>query len=104
MIKELRERTSAGMSDCKGALTEAEGDIEKAVEIILKKGIVKGAARAGKIATEGEASAVVSADRARRIVAAIAGARGPVTLPQAGHHLMLDQPLALIGALRALLA
>jgi elongation factor Ts len=67
MIKELRERTSAGMSDCKGALTEAEGDIEKAVEIILKKGIVKGAARAGKIATEGEASAVVAGDRKKGV-------------------------------------
>ncbi|MBX3231602.1 MAG: translation elongation factor Ts [Labilithrix sp.] len=68
MIKELRERTSAGMSDCKNALTEAEGDIEKAVEIILKKGIVKGAARAGKIAAEGEAAAHVSADRKKGVI------------------------------------
>jgi len=52
----------------------------------------------------GEASAVVNADRARRIVAAIPDARGPVTMPRAQHHLMLDQPLALIGVLRALLA
>lgn len=51
-----------------------------------------------------ELSSVVSAEHARRIVAAIPGARGPVTLPQARHHLMLDQPLALIAALRALLA
>lgn len=68
MIKELRERTSAGMSDCKSALTEAEGDIEKAVEIILKKGIVKGAARAGKIAAEGEAVAIVSADKKKGVI------------------------------------
>jgi elongation factor Ts len=68
MIKELRERTSAGMSDCKSALVESEGDIEKAVEIILKKGIVKGAARAGKIAAEGEAVAVVSADRKKGVI------------------------------------
>jgi elongation factor Ts len=40
-IKELRERTLAGMSDCKSALQEAEGDMEKAVEIILKKGLAK---------------------------------------------------------------
>jgi pimeloyl-ACP methyl ester carboxylesterase len=50
-----------------------------------------------------ECSAVVSAERARRIVAAIPQARGPVTLARAGHHLMLDQPLALVAALRALL-
>ena len=62
MIRELRERTQAGMSDCKNALVEATGDIEKAVEIILKKGIVKAAARAGRVATEGEIRTIVSAD------------------------------------------
>ena len=51
----------------------------------------------------GEASAVVNAERASAIVAAIPNARGPITLPCAQHHLMLDQPLALIGVLRALL-
>jgi elongation factor Ts len=40
-IKELRERTQAGMSDCKNALVESAGDMEKAVEIILKKGLAK---------------------------------------------------------------
>lgn len=68
LIKELRERTSAGMSDCKNALTEAEGDVEKAIELIVKKGIVKGAARAGKIAAEGEAAAHVSADKKKGVV------------------------------------
>ncbi|AGP36378.1 elongation factor Ts [Sorangium cellulosum] len=62
-IKELRERTQAGMSDCKSALTEAEGDMEKAVEIILKKGLAKSAKRAGASATEGEVRATVAADR-----------------------------------------
>ena len=51
-----------------------------------------------------EASAVVSAERARRIADALPRGRGPITMPRAGHHLMLDQPLALIGVLRALLA
>jgi len=51
-----------------------------------------------------ECSAVIGADRARSIVASIPGARGPITLPRAHHHLMLDQPLALVGVLRALLA
>jgi elongation factor Ts len=62
-IKELRERTSAGMSDCKAALVEAEGDMEKAVEVILKKGLVKSAKKAGAVASEGEVRAAVSADK-----------------------------------------
>ena len=60
MVKELRDRTQAGMSDCKNALVEAEGDLEKAVEVILKKGIVKAAAREGRVATEGEVRAVIA--------------------------------------------
>jgi elongation factor Ts len=62
-IKELRERTLAGMSDCKSALQEAEGDMEKAVEIILKKGLAKSAKRAGAVASEGEVRASVSPDK-----------------------------------------
>jgi elongation factor Ts len=68
LIKELRERTAAGMSDCKNALVEAEGDIEKAVEVILKKGLVKAAARAGKVAAEGEVSTWVSADGKKGVI------------------------------------
>lgn len=63
MIKELRERTQAGMSDCKAALVEADGDLDKAVEVILKKGIVKAAARAGKVAAEGEVRTLVEGRR-----------------------------------------
>jgi elongation factor Ts len=62
MVKELRERTQAGMSDCKAALVEMGGDMEKAVESILKKGIVKAAARAGRVATEGEVRTSVAND------------------------------------------
>src|SRR6476646_3583682 len=58
-IKELRERTQAGMSDCKGALVEASGDMEKAVEIILKKGLAKSAKRAGAVAREGQVAVLV---------------------------------------------
>lgn len=68
LIKELRDRTSAGMSDCKNALVEADGDMEKAVEIILKKGIVKAASRAGKVATEGEVATWVSADGKKGVI------------------------------------
>ncbi len=62
MVKELRERTQAGMADCKNALVEAAGDMEKAVEVILKKGIVKAASRAGRVAAEGEVRTLVDAD------------------------------------------
>jgi elongation factor Ts len=68
LIKELRDRTSAGMSDCKNALVEAEGDLEKAVEVILKKGIVKAASRAGKVATEGEVATWVSPDGKKGVI------------------------------------
>jgi len=61
-VRELRDRTQAGLNDCKGALVEAAGDMEKAVEIILKKGLAKSAKRAGAIATEGVVTALVAAD------------------------------------------
>lgn len=61
-IKELRERTQAGMADCKSALEEASGEMEKAIEIILKKGLAKSAKRAGAVASEGEVRASVTAD------------------------------------------
>jgi elongation factor Ts len=61
-VKELRDRTQAGLNDCKSALQEAEGDMEKAVEVILKKGLAKSAKRAGAIATEGVVSALVAPD------------------------------------------
>src|SRR3954454_10911666 len=62
LVKELRERTQAGMADCKNALVEAAGDMEKAVEVILKKGLAKSAKRAGAVASEGEVRALVSPD------------------------------------------
>jgi len=52
-ITKLREMTGAGMMDCKNALDEASGDLDKAAEILRKKGIVKAAKRADKIAAEG---------------------------------------------------
>ncbi len=52
-IKELRERTGAGMLDCKKALEESDGDIEKAVDWLRSKGIAKAAKKAGRAATEG---------------------------------------------------
>jgi elongation factor Ts len=61
-VKELRDRTQAGLNDCKSALQETAGDMEKAVEVILKKGLAKSAKRAGAIAAEGVVSALVAPD------------------------------------------
>lgn len=52
-VKELRERTGSGMMDCKKALTEAGGDMEKAIEILREKGLATAAKKAGRIAAEG---------------------------------------------------
>ena len=53
LVKELRERTGAGMMDCKAALSDARGDIEIAIEVMRKSGAVKAAKKAGRIAAEG---------------------------------------------------
>jgi len=52
-VKELREKTGAGMMDCKKALVEVEGDLDKAVDYLRKKGVAKAAKRAGKETAEG---------------------------------------------------
>ena len=53
MVKELRDKTSAGMMDCKKALGETEGDMEKAVDLLRKKGLAVAAKRAGRATSEG---------------------------------------------------
>src|SRR5436190_18992691 len=53
MVKELRERTGAGMMDCKAALQETNGDMEAGVYLLRKKGLAKAAKKAGRIAAEG---------------------------------------------------
>ena len=53
LVKELREKTGAGMMDCKKALTEAGGDVEQAVDWLRKKGLAAAAKKAGRVATEG---------------------------------------------------
>ncbi len=53
MVKELRDKSGAGMMDCKRALQESEGDFDKALEILRKKGIAKAAKRAGREVNEG---------------------------------------------------
>lgn len=61
MIKDLRERTAAGMSDCKKALQETDGDMEKAIDFLRKKGLAKAAKKAGREATEGLVSSYIHA-------------------------------------------
>jgi elongation factor Ts len=53
LVKELREKTGAGMMDCKAALTEVKGDIEAAIDWLRKKGLSKAAKKAGRVAAEG---------------------------------------------------
>lgn len=53
MVKDLRERTGAGMMDCKAALNDTSGDIEAAIDLLRKKGLAKAAKKAGRIAAEG---------------------------------------------------
>jgi elongation factor Ts len=60
MVKELREKTGAGMMDCKSALNEVEGDIEAAVDWLRKKGLSKAAKKSGRVAAEGLVALAVS--------------------------------------------
>ncbi len=53
LVKELREKTGAGMMDCKNALTEASGDMEKAVEILRKKGVAKAEKKSSRVVKDG---------------------------------------------------
>lgn len=60
MVKELRERTGAGMMDCKNALTETGGNFEQAVDLLRKKGLAAAAKRSGRVAAEGLVSGSTS--------------------------------------------
>jgi elongation factor Ts len=64
MVKELREKTGAGMMDCKKALTETDGDMEKAVEFLREKGLASAAKKAGRIAAEGLTTVEVNGNAA----------------------------------------
>ena len=68
MVKELREMTGAGMMDCKKALTETVGDIEKAVEFLREKGLAAAAKKAGRVAAEGLVKTLVIEDKKAVIV------------------------------------
>ena len=65
-VQSLRERTGCGMMDCKKALTEANGDMDKAIELLREKGLAAAAKKAGRIAAEGLVVSVV--DDAKKVV------------------------------------
>ena len=69
MVKELRERTGAGMMDCKKALSETDGDMDKAIDYLREKGIAKAEKKAGRIASEG---VVAARRRSRKLSPALA--------------------------------
>jgi len=68
LVKELRERTGAGMMECKKALTEAQGDIEAAIVAMRKSGQAKAAKKAGRIAAEGAIAIKISGDSKKAIM------------------------------------
>lgn len=70
-VAKLRNTTGAGMMDCKKALTEAEGDFEKAIEILRKKGQKVAANRADRESTEGAVIAKVNSDKTRGVIIAL---------------------------------
>ncbi|MBO1263685.1 elongation factor Ts [Proteiniclasticum sp. SCR006] len=61
-VKELRDKTGAGMMDCKKALTQAEGDIEKAIDILRERGLASAAKKSGRVASEGVIATFVTED------------------------------------------
>lgn len=64
LVKDLRERTGAGMMDCKKALTECDGDIEKAIDWLRENGISKAVKKSGRIAAEGLSKVVIDGNKA----------------------------------------
>ena len=59
LVKELREKTGAGLVDCQKALAEASGDLEKALRVLREKGLAKAAKKAGRVATDGAVGAYI---------------------------------------------
>ena len=68
LVKELRERTGAGMMDCKKALSATDGDLEKAIDFLREKGLAAAAKKAGRIAAEGIVMTKVTADEKKAVV------------------------------------
>ena len=63
LVKELREKTGAGMLDCRNALQETDGDLDKAVDLLREKGLSKAAKKSSRIAAEGLVEAYIHGGR-----------------------------------------
>ncbi len=70
-VKALRDRTGAGMMECKAALVEANGDMEDAVTLLRKRGLAQAAKRAGRATSEGRSASLLSADHKRGVLAEV---------------------------------
>jgi elongation factor Ts len=78
-VKELRDRTGAGMMDCKRALQDANGDIEAAQKLLRERGMASAAKRAGRETTEGKVGYRVADDRSRGVIVAVGCETEPVS-------------------------
>lgn len=105
MVKELREKTGAGMLDCKKALTETKGDMEKAIDFLREKGIAKAANKADRIAAEGTTSVLTNGNKA--VLLEVNAETDFVAkndafkqlVAELGEHLLSQQPATLEEAL-----
>lgn len=105
MVKELREKTGAGMLDCKKALTETNGDMEKAIDFLREKGIAKAANKADRIAAEGTTSVLTNGNKA--VLLEVNAETDFVAkndafkqlVAELGEHLLSQQPATLEEAL-----
>lgn len=68
LVKELRERTGVGMMECKKALVDTEGDIEKAILLLREKGLSRAAKKAGRVAAEGKVEVLTSSDNKKGVI------------------------------------
>ena len=68
LIKELRELTGAGMMDCKNALNETGGDLDKAVQALREAGLGKAAKKAGNVAAEGLVAIEINSDNTKAVI------------------------------------
>ena len=105
LVKELREKTGAGMMDCKKALVETDGDIEKAIDLLREKGIAKAAKKGDRIAAEGLTSILVQGNEAvifevNSETDFVAKNEGFQTLvKELGEHLLANKPESVEAAL-----
>lgn len=105
MVKELREKTGAGMMDCKKALTETDGNMEAAIDYLREKGIAKAAKKADRIAAEGLTSVIVDGNKA--VILEVNSETDFVAknenfknlIAELGNHLLATEPASVEDAL-----